>query len=150
LKKQLKKTDVDLSKIDDAYILIARNFLPEKNANRLLRKQLAMYKWDRKYYDTRRKSVLNKHARANITHQEPVYEVGKGTDVPELKKLRNKIGQVVGAKGKDLICEGNWYDDKNKNGMEMLKESRLLQATMPIVFNWFYQCVPIGEKFKSW
>lgn len=163
MKKQLEGTDVDLSKVEDAYILIARNFLPKKNAKRLLYKQLAMYKWDRKYYDTRRKCVLNKHARANVcfdeTHQEPIYEEGKGTilswdEIPELKRLRDKIGLVIGAKGQNLICEGNWYDNKDKNGIgwhgdaERTKVVALrLGATMPIVFHWFYKSVPIGNTF---
>jgi hypothetical protein len=40
------------------------------------------FEWDRKYYDTRRKKVLNKNARANVcfgnVSVEPDYENKKG------------------------------------------------------------------------
>jgi hypothetical protein len=42
-----------------------------------LHKELRMFEWDSKYFDTRRQKVLNKHARHNVcfndNYQEPDY-----------------------------------------------------------------------------
>ena len=47
----------------DAYLMVVRNFLGRKQHKAFI-KEMESYEWDRKYYDTRRKKVLNKNARA--------------------------------------------------------------------------------------
>ena len=80
--------------------------------------------WDRKYSDTRRQKVLNKRARANLcfgeTEQVADFENKKGTIVsyqslPRLSDIKNKLQNMIG--DQDLQCEGNLYDDINKNGI---------------------------------
>ena len=81
------------------------------------------FKWDYKYYDTRRSKVLNKRARTNVCFGqesiEPDYENKQGRiisydDVPLLKLVKSKLPLIIGNKGKNLICEGNRYYDIKK------------------------------------
>jgi len=76
--------------------------------------------WDSKYFDTRRNKVLNKHARTNLCvgdiAQKANFEEKKGTiynfkDVAALAHIRAAIPDFVGAKGKNLLAEGNCYGD---------------------------------------
>jgi len=66
------------------------------------------FEWDRKYWDTRRKKVLNKNARANVCFgddgSEPDYERKKGRivgydSVPSLecvkRQLRDQISKHI-------------------------------------------------------
>mgnify|MGYP001301074096 CR=1 FL=1 len=50
-----------------AYLMVVRNFLTN-SVHENFKKELSSYEWDRKYYDTRRKKVLNKNARANVCY----------------------------------------------------------------------------------
>jgi len=70
--------------------------------------------------------VVNKHARHNLcfgeTHQEPNYEEGKGTvyafdEVPLLKSIREKLGEIHNEKSNQLQAEGNYYYDITKCGI---------------------------------
>ena len=81
---------------------------------------------DRKFFDRRRKRVLNKHARFNLCFgdesQVADFEKAKGTvvawkDVPQLSALRAKLPELLGDKAKDLACEGNYYYDTSKTGI---------------------------------
>lgn len=76
--------------------------------------------WDKKYWDNRRKKILNKIKRSNLCYdnfeQKSDLENGKGSvvhfdRVPLTKKLRELIGGMLGKSGENLRCEGNNYYD---------------------------------------
>jgi len=76
--------------------------------------------WDDKYYDVRRKRVLNKRARTNIcigeTSQKANFEEKKGTiysfsEIPVLETIRAALPQFLGDKAKNMLAEGNCYTD---------------------------------------
>lgn len=132
-------------------------------------KQLVRIPWDTRYYDTRRKKVLNKHARSNnivgYFDQDADYEKGKGTvvhfnKVPALKEtLENRI-HLLGDRFKKLIlAEGNRYQDggakKTGIGFHGDAERRLVVAmrcgafegarSPPIKFQWYFKNRPVGK-----
>ena len=151
--------------IAEAGVLVVRNALgyfigPEANSDNLWQ-EMTSFDWDRKYYCTRRNKVLNKHARANVcfgnTAQPPDYPNRKGTiigydSVPILNSIRNKIPEIIGDKGKNLVCEGNRYFDLKKCGIGWHgdKERRKviafrLGATMKLCYHWHYRFKPVGK-----
>lgn len=76
--------------------------------------------WNKKYWDNRRRKVLNKIKRYNLCYdefeQKSDLENGKGSvvhfdRVPLTKKLRELIGGMLGKSGENLRCEGNNYYD---------------------------------------
>lgn len=149
---------------EDASIVILRDFLsPEEH--KTLFHIMNNLEWDKKYYDTRRKRVLNKLARSNImildgVEQEPNYEEGKGRVVDgntlELfPKIKKRLQDIFGPKAKGLICEGNKYENNKKHGIgfhgdtERRKVIALrLGASMPIHWQWYLNSKPIGERFE--
>lgn len=151
--------------IAEAGVLVVRNALdyflgPEIDSDNLWQ-EMTSFDWDRKYYCTRRNKVLNKHARANVcfgnTTQLPDYPNRKGTiigydSVPILNSIRNKIPEIIGDKGKNLVCEGNRYFDLKKCGIGWHgdKERRKviafrLGATMKLCYHWHYRFKPVGK-----
>ena len=162
-----------MEKPENAYLLIVRNMfngMMSKNESiKELNIELETFKWDNKYWDRRRKKVLNKHARENVCFgdisTEPDYENGKGRivgwkDVILVNKLRNQIELLMGEKGKNLMCEGNKYknEDKNKNknggiGWHGDSERRKVWAIrigekMVLKYNWWYNSNHIGKLFE--
>lgn len=112
-------------------ILIVRNFLGMAEQENLFQEQIKL-EWDQKYWDTRRKKVLNKHARANIlflegVEQNPDYENKKGTIIDSNKlnyfcKFKTHLIDILtmglkNDKAKNIICEGNKYFNLNKCGI---------------------------------
>lgn len=151
---------------DDAYVMVIRNalklfFNKTDNTTDNLYDEMTNFEWDRKYYDTRRKKVLNKHARANVcfgkSGMKPDYENKKGTviaykNVPLLNIIRQKLPVLIGNKAKDLICEGNRYFDLKKCGIGWHGDAERrkviafrLGETMDLRYNWFYKSTPIGR-----
>ena len=173
-KEHLDKAIAENKVINDAYIILIYDAMPTNPGDEVdqIYEELMGFEWDTKYYDSRRKKVLNKHARSNLcfdeTDQEPDYEQGKGriiswSRMPHLLKAKTFIAQLFGAKARDMIGEGNNYSDRTKNGIgwhgdaERLKvvALRLNQrddegetGTMVICWNWFYQSKPIGETLR--
>ena len=159
-----------LDYLPDTVLIVIENILSQELANNI-ETELNSLTWDTKYWDTRRKKVLNKRARSNLcfdeNDQEPDYENGKGRIVsfsrlPNLDKIKTSLEKIFGEKGKNLIGEGNRYPDRTKNGIgyhgdaERLKvvALRLNEAdengdrgTMPICWQWFHRSKPIGKKF---
>jgi hypothetical protein len=99
--------------------------LSKFNATKLFEEQFT-FEWDKKYWDTRRSKVLNKHARHNVCYgkirQEPDYENKKGTIVSysQLKIMRSwrkELLKLVEEKDSDFIAEGNLYYDVKKTGI---------------------------------
>lgn len=124
--------------------------------------ELIKLDWDKKYYCTRRKKVLNKLARSNLCFdkysQDPDYENKKGRivcyeNIPNFNKEKNKICNIL---NEDLKCEGNKYDNTFKQGIGWHGDSERLKVIgfrfgkpMTLCFNWFNNCNPIGEMFKT-
>ena len=119
---------------------------------------------DTKFFDRRRKKVLNKHARFNLCFaeigQKAAFDEGKGTiisysDVKHLKHLRSKLPDFFGPKAEGLACEGNYYYDVTKCGIGFHGDSERkrvigvrLGASIPLHFQWFKDCKPIGKRVK--
>tara|TARA_B100001142_G_C14205001_1_gene605321 strand:+ start:109 stop:960 length:852 start_codon:yes stop_codon:yes gene_type:complete len=159
-----------LDYIPDSVLIVIENLVSTELANNI-ETELSSLEWDTKYWDTRRKRVLNKRARSNLcfdrVEQEPDYENGKGRIVsfnrlPNLDEVKRMIGDIFGEKGQNLIGEGNRYPDRTKNGIgfhgdaERLKVVALRlnqedadgdRGTMPICWQWFHRSKSIGEKF---
>lgn len=150
---------------DSASVLVIRQFVPENMANELYdnHKKLA---WDNKYYCTRRKKVLNKHARHNLMYsdaeQKADYDNKKGTivpwsQVPILATLRLAIaglGVWCNNKSCNLICEGNnYYDKKTGIGWHGDTERTKVVAirvgkSMSLCYKWWYKNKSRGKLFN--
>jgi hypothetical protein len=149
-------------KPEPAYLMICRNFLTN-DVHKNFIKELESYEWDRKYYDVRRQKVLNKLARANVCYGEKGraanYEKKMGTIIgfdksPLVCKLLKVIEMLMDEK--DLIVEGNQYDDATKNGIGPHGDTeRVLVAClrvgfeMPMKFGMFWNCLMRGESFET-
>jgi hypothetical protein len=118
--------------------------------------------FDQFYYDTRRKQVLNKHARYNVCYadkeQKPDYENKKGTiipfdEIPLTKKLRETLPDLFGKKAENLNAEGNFYHDLSKTGIGYHGDKERdnvygirCGANFPLCFQWYQNSKPVGEK----
>lgn len=149
-----------------AAVLIARNgisaLLDRKNAADLFLQEQAPLQVDKKAW--MRGRVVNKHARYNLCFSEesrgPDYEHKKGRviafdELPLLKELRESLPDFYGEKAANLPAEGNYYYDTTKCGIgfhgdgERRKVIALrLGATIPIVYQWYYQGKPVGEQMR--
>lgn len=138
IKKQFEKEGcecdlIDLGKMieekskEDAKVLVIRNcvdiMLGKGKCGEML-KELVDLNWDSKYWDTRRKKILNKHARYNLCfgdkEKNSDFENGIGTvvsydDVKILNDVKTKIERICGEKR--LECEGNYYYNADKCGI---------------------------------
>ena len=150
---------------EDAYILIIKNgvryFINESNEN--LFNELITFEWDTKYFDTRRGRVLNKHARSNVLFgdlaKEPNYEEKQGriisyNSVPLTQMIKNRLPEILGEKGKNIICEGNRYFNINKCGIGWHGDSERkkvigvrIGATIPLKFKWFHRYKGVGNSY---
>lgn len=142
-----------------AELLIIRNAIEN---HEIIYNELINLDWDKKYYCLRRKKVLNKLARSNLCfdnyNQNPDYENKKGRivcyeNIPNFNKEKNKICNIL---NEDLKCEGNKYEDIFKQGIGWHGDSERLKVIgcrfgkpMNLYFNWFKNCNPIGEMFKT-
>ena len=146
-----------------AELLIIRGALNNEESQ-LLFEELTALEWDRKYWDTRRSKVLNKHARANLCFskvgKKADYENKLGTIVsydslPELSKLKQMVGDSI-PDDEELECEGNLYDNVKKNGIGWHgdAERRKVQGvrvgeSMPLCFRWYFQGNRVGAQFST-
>ena len=137
-------------------LLVIRNLISEHQE---LYNDLINISWDRKYFDTRRQKVLNKRARANLcfgeTEQVADFENKKGTIVsyqslPRLSDIKNKLQNMIG--DQDLQCEGNLYDDINKNGIGWHGDAERkkvigvrLGTSAPLKFRWYKNTTIVGN-----
>ena len=138
--------------------MIVKNFLAEKVHKKFLN-ELNSYEWDSKYFCTRRKKVLNKHARTNVCYGEnyraPDYENKKGTIIgydqsPLVLRLKQCVESLM--KDKDLIVEGNKYLDVKKNGIGAHGDTERVMVAclrvgegMPMKYGWFHKCKVVGK-----
>lgn len=153
---------------EEAYILIIRKGVDillkgsgNDNSSDMMT-ELTAFKWDTKAF--MRGQVKNKIARENVCisdeSQEADYESGKGTvipfdDVPCTKYIRTKLGEILGDKGKDLLAEGNKYNDVSVNGIGFHGDSERIKvvavrlgASFPLHYQWFLRFNPVGERIK--
>lgn len=150
--------------LDDAYLLIVRDFVDNQEE---VFDKLKKLKWDTKYYDGRRKRVLNKHARSNNIiasfSQEANYEEGKGTvidvaTVPEVGEIMKKLEKMGGEKFASLVAEGNNYKSNKRNGIgyhgdaERKKVAGIRfgkdRVSNPIHFQWYHRHKRVGKNMK--
>lgn len=148
---------------EEAYVLVIRKgieFFINNNSSDMF-DEMNTFEWDSKYYDTRRSKVLNKRARTNVCFGdieiEPDYENKQGRivtydKVPNLKLLKSKLPDVLGDKGKNLICEGNRYYDIRKCGIGWHGDSERkkviglrLGATIPLKYRWYKKSETLGD-----
>tara|TARA_R110001592_G_scaffold37561_1_gene125147 strand:- start:843 stop:1709 length:867 start_codon:yes stop_codon:yes gene_type:complete len=146
----------------DSYLMVVRGFLSDRVHQNMI-KELGSYVWDRKYWDTRRQKVLNKLARANVCYgkegRDANYAEGKGTIVGfEQSPLVGNLLKVVEIlmRDKDLIVEGNQYDDVSKNGIGPHGDSERVCVSclrvgesMPMKFGMFWNCKLRGRPFET-
>ena len=142
-----------------AELLIIRNAIEN---HEIIYNELIKLDWDKKYYCMRRKKVLNKLARSNLCfdnyNQIPDYENKKGRiisyeNIPNFNKEKIKICNLL---KEDFKCEGNRYDNIEKQGIGWHGDSERLKVigcrfgkSMSLSFNWFNNCNSIGEKFET-
>ena len=160
---------------EEASILIVRNGLEAligKGKSNKFFKELVGLDWDKKFYDTRRKKVLNKHARHNLcfskNSQEPEYLKGKGrivaySKVPRFEKIMKALPKYFGPKSKKLQAEGNKYFNKSKTGIGYHGDTERRKVVawrlgegnygderskMPIHWQWYIRSKPVGKNMK--
>jgi hypothetical protein len=153
---------------DEAYFLIIRNGIDalinetkfkDKTSTDVFKEHVYL-PWDTKYFDTRRKKILNKHARYNLCYDdesiEADYQNKQGTviaydDVPITKAIRGKFEKYFGKKAKELETESNYYYDKtcgigwHGDGERKKVIAMRLGASNKLYFQWFHKSKPIGE-----
>ena len=156
----------DKNHLNAAALLIIRNgvdYIINDNSKSMLKEQVN-YEWDKKYWDTRRSKVLNKHARANVCfgeyNIEPNYEEKQGRivaykDVKYLDILRQNLCKMLGKKGENLICEGNRYFDIKKCGIGWHGDSERkkviglrLGEKMMFKIRWYFKCNAVSESIN--
>lgn len=145
-----------------AGILIVRNFLDAKDSKKLLRQSKDL-EWDTKYWDRRRKRVLNKRLRSNLLFadfaQEPNYEEGKGRvihieDVSILSETLERVEEIFPIPT-SLIVEGNFYPDQHRSGIGFHgdTERRIVigfrvGSEMNLVYEWYHRSQRIGKRYE--
>jgi hypothetical protein len=154
---------------NNAYILIIRKGIDyfikeEEGTSKKMFEEMNTFEWDKKYWDTRRSKVLNKHARANVCfgeyNIEPNYEEKQGRivaykDVKYLDILRQNLCKMLGKKGENLICEGNRYFDIKKCGIGWHGDSERkkviglrLGQKMMFKIRWYFKCNAVSESIN--
>jgi hypothetical protein len=148
--------DKNLQKDNSAYLLVVKNavnvLLDDETGKEQLFNEQDVLKKDTKAFMYGR--VVNKHARHNLCfgeiHQEPNYEEGMGTvyafdEVPLLKKIRYKLGEIIGEKGTNLQAEGNYYYDIKKCGIGFHGDTERkkviafrLGSKIPLCYAWYH------------
>ena len=145
---------------NDAGIAVFKGLIDEEMQNAMLL-EMNSFEWDQKFYDIRRKKVLNKHARTNVTFlegesQEPNYEEAKGRIVnshvlPLFTEFRGfvlkRFSDVLenSTKFQDLVCEGNNYYDNTKCGIGYHGDGERRRV---IALRWFQNSSPQGDAFE--
>lgn len=149
---------------EEAKVLIVRkgvDFLDQENLNgdKLFQEQMSL-EWDTKAFMYGQ--VRNKHARSNLCYgeenQEPDYVAKKGRivafrEIPQTSMVRDHLGEYFGEKGKDLVCEGNYYFDASKCGIGFHGDAERkkviavrLGASLPLHYQWFLNSEPVGKR----
>lgn len=156
----------DREGVESAAVLIIKNGvkkLLDVNPEEMLNEQLS-FEWDNKYWDNRRKAVLNKRARYNVCYGDktvsPNFKEKQGTiigydSVPILKKLKDNMTDFFGEKANNLEVEGNLYYDTEKCGIGFHGDSerkRVIAISLgekrPIHWQWYHNSKSIGPRIR--
>jgi hypothetical protein len=182
LKKGLEGVEIKNKKgvtyagvVPDAHLLIMRDLLTLilKAGGYTLRdlmNEACMRKWDRRYYDTRRQKVLNKHPRENHMVAEKAqksnYDVGgkMGTthafsEMPILSMVKAELAKLGDKFPLLIIAEGNKYNDggmkKHGIGYHGDAERRMVMAmrlgvspSMPFYYQWWNGWKSQGKRME--
>jgi hypothetical protein len=154
--------------IEDAYLLIVRDGVNvilkeiDKTSDDLFIEQDELPKDTKAFMYGR---VVNKKARHNLCFghesQEPDYEHGKGRivafkDVPLLEHIRQKLGDIIGEKGNELVCEGNYYYDAKKCFIGLHGDSERkrvvgvrLGANFPLFYQWYHKSKLVSDRYHT-
>jgi len=171
LKVELHVLTIPESK-EEASVLIIRDYI-SYDIQKNIFSEMQSFDWDRKYYDTRRKKVLNKHARSNVVlleavEQHPDYDNKKGRIVDSNKlpffatfkaDMIRRFDSALKGRGiriGPLICEGNQYFDLKKCGIGYHGDAERRKViclslgcdNYPMRWQWFKDSVPVGDPFK--
>jgi hypothetical protein len=150
---------------EHAWVLVIRDYVKCLKLNDTkVHLELSDLEWDSKYFDVRRKRVLNKHARRNCCfgehHQTADFENKKGTiysfsEVPSLEVIRKSLSSSLGKKANNLLAEGNLYMDGTKNGIGYHGDSERrivvgfrfssVKQTPPLYYRWYKESKIISE-----
>jgi hypothetical protein len=160
---------------EPAHIMVIRNGVEALIGSGKIKdfyNQLVVLDWDKKFWDARRKKVLNKHARHNLCFskksQDPDYKSGKGRivaydQVPHFQEMMSQLPNFFGKKAKTLQAEGNKYFNKKKTGIGYHGDTERRKviawrlgegdygdprATMPIHWQWYINSKPVGQNMK--
>lgn len=144
---------------EDAYVLIIRSGVGAICNADALWTELSVLQWDSQAL--MRGRVVHKHARHNLCFadesQEPDYPAGRGRivaldSVPTLQNIHTALPAIVGTAAANLQIEGNDYYDITKCGIGWHGDGERRKvigvrcgATIPLVFNWWHQCAPVGR-----
>lgn len=159
----------EMENTEDAYILVVTNgvdvLLQEKGKNALdMYEEQRALEPDKKFWDIRRKRVLNKHARWNLCFDdvggtadfetEHVGSIISFNSVPLTNEIREKLPTLFGEKTNKLAAEGNYYYDTRKCGIGYHGDSERkitigvrLGESMQLCYQWYYMGKPVGENF---
>ena len=138
---------------------LQKNSIDLYNEHKVLKK-------DDKYYDTRRKKVLNKNARHNLCFADediaPNYEQKQGTvvaftHVPLTNYIREFLPKIFGEKAAGKKAEGNYYYDLRKTGIGFhgdaeradvigVRSGEDSESGFPLYYIWYYKQKPVGNK----
>ena len=154
---------------EEAGIAVFRAVLDEEEMENMFA-EMSAFEWDKKYYDVRRKKVLNKNARHNILFmdgysQEPNYEEKKGriintADLHTFSKFKKHLFETISEtlgfdKINDLICEGNYYYDNTRCGIGFHGDSERrkvialrLGGSMKMKWRWYHRSEIISDAFE--
>ena len=116
---------VDLEGKDDQLKKKFIRMFSRFNARKLFDEQFT-FEWDKKFWNSRRKVVQNKHARFNVCYgdeaQEPDYENGKGSiiaysSLPVMQMWREELLKLCCEDDSSFQTEGNLYYDVERTGI---------------------------------
>jgi hypothetical protein len=164
----------DREDADAAVVVIFRNGVDVllKNAgsdkdSKDVFKELTSFEWDKKFWDTRRKTILNKHARFNVCFGEEGrdadFEEKKGTIIgydtcPLLKIWKNELEKLCDEEENSLEGEGNLYYDVQKTGIGFHGDGERKKVVAgnfcdegvvrEINWVWFEGSKPLGKRTK--
>lgn len=147
---------------EKACVLLWPDFLNQHEVDPSdLFQELVDLPFDKKYFCSRRKKVLNKRARWNLcfddVSRDPDYDNKKGRiiafgDVPLTKKVKDTISNLFGEKSQKLKCELNYYYDSKKTGIGFHGDTERnivigvrVGEPIPLVYAWFFNSMPISK-----
>lgn len=164
-----EESDSD-DEVEDAYLLIIRKGVDAlinetkykgKEADDVFNEHVIL-NWDKKYFDTRRQKVLNKHARYNLCYSnesvEPDYKNKQGRvisydNIPITKAILKKFKEFFGDKAENLEMEGNYYYDIKKcyiaghgDSERKIVIAMRLGASINLHYQWYYKTKKIGKQ----